>query len=182
MEILKLLTLNEVVAQTVTFLLLLFILRAFLWKRVLGILDERKKKIASEFKAIEDGKKDIERLKTDYENRIGAIEESARARIDEAVGEGNTISAKYIVVRRQKTTACTVLAMIARNELKISIGTAFNPKPDTIASRMSSPQILLLKRRERLMGRTSMAMMFKKNIRRGMTTEKARNPLGLSII
>lgn len=91
MEILKLLAFNEVVAQTISFLILLIILRAFLWKRVLKTLDDRKERIASEFKTIEDGKKDIERIKADYENRIGAIEETAKERIREAVGEGNKI-------------------------------------------------------------------------------------------
>ena len=91
MELLKLLSANEIVAQVINFLLLLFLLRIFLWKRLLKLLDDRRERIASEFKKIEDNKKEIEGLKAEYEAKIGSIEEVARKRILEAVSEGKNI-------------------------------------------------------------------------------------------
>ena len=83
---------NEVIAQVLGFLLLLFLLRIFAWKRILGLLDERKARIASEFKKIEDAKAQIEALKSDYGLKLDKIEEVANLKIDEAIAEGKKIT------------------------------------------------------------------------------------------
>ena len=70
MELLKLLSTSEIVAQILGFLLLFFLLRAFAWKRLLALLDERKARISSEFQKIEETKAALERIKTDYESAI----------------------------------------------------------------------------------------------------------------
>jgi len=88
MELLKLLSTSEIVAQTIGFLLLLFLLRLFVWKKILGLLDARKERIAAEFKHIEETKEGVKQLKADYESRLSVIEEEARKKIQEAVAEG----------------------------------------------------------------------------------------------
>ncbi|HOW36503.1 MAG TPA: F0F1 ATP synthase subunit B [Candidatus Omnitrophota bacterium] len=92
MELLKLLSANEIVAQLICFLLLFFILRAFAWKKFLKILDDRKERIASDFRSIEEAKAEIARIKADYDTRLNTIEETARARIQEAVSAGQALS------------------------------------------------------------------------------------------
>ena len=62
MEILKLLSANEIVAQILSFLLLLAILRIFAWKRLLKLLDDRRESIALEFRKIEDAQSAATRL------------------------------------------------------------------------------------------------------------------------
>ena len=84
MELLKLLSASELVAQIITFLLLLGLLRVFFWRRILKILDDRKARIASEFKNIEEAKKEIAGLKSDYETKLSSIEEIAKAKLREA--------------------------------------------------------------------------------------------------
>ena len=56
MELLKMLSASEVFAQILSFFLLLFLLRKFAWKKILGLLDQRKEKITSDFKEIENNK------------------------------------------------------------------------------------------------------------------------------
>lgn len=92
MELLKLLSANEIIAQVISFLILLFLLRKFAWKRILKILDERKEKIASEFKKIEDTQLEIGKLKNDYEAKLVGIEDAAKIRIQEAIEEGKKAS------------------------------------------------------------------------------------------
>ncbi|MDP3789718.1 MAG: F0F1 ATP synthase subunit B [Candidatus Omnitrophota bacterium] len=92
MELLKLLSANEIVAQILTFFLVLWLLRAFMWKRLLRLLDERKERIASEFKAIEDAKSEISGIKAAYDGKIALIEEEAKKRMHEAVAEGAKIT------------------------------------------------------------------------------------------
>ncbi len=63
-----------------------------MWKRLLRLLDERKERIASEFKAIEDAKRDVAGIKAAYDGKIALIEEEAKKRIHEAVNEGAKIT------------------------------------------------------------------------------------------
>lgn len=91
MELLKMLSANELVAQIIGFLILLFLLRIFAWKKVLGLLDKRKELIASEFKKIEDTKNDIEKMRLDYDAKLASIEQAAKHKIHEAVNESKVI-------------------------------------------------------------------------------------------
>lgn len=92
MELLKLLSANEIVAQIVSFLVLFFILRAFVWEKILKLLDSRKERIADEFKKIEDTKLEIEALKSGYQDKLNIIEESARNMIKEAAKEAGVLA------------------------------------------------------------------------------------------
>jgi F-type H+-transporting ATPase subunit b len=55
-------------------------------------LDDRKNKIASEFKKAEDLQSETIKLKADYEQRIKGLEDSARVKIQEAVQEGKRVA------------------------------------------------------------------------------------------
>ena len=87
MELLKLLNTNELVSQIICFLLLLAILRVFLWKRFLDILDKRREKISSEFGRIEEAKELVSNIKSEYEKKIAEIDAEARLKIQEAMAE-----------------------------------------------------------------------------------------------
>lgn len=84
-ELLKLLSTNEIVAQIVCFLLLFFILRAMVWKKILVLLDQRRETIAAEFTQIETIKADLARIKTGYEADIAALDAVAAKKIQDAV-------------------------------------------------------------------------------------------------
>lgn len=92
MELLKLISTNEIIAQIVSFLIIFFLLRHFLWGRLLTVLDARKKKIASELNNIEETKSQLAGIKHDYEQRISSIDEEARRRIQEAVEQGRKLT------------------------------------------------------------------------------------------
>ncbi|MFA5118560.1 MAG: F0F1 ATP synthase subunit B [Candidatus Omnitrophota bacterium] len=91
MELLKLLSGSEIVAQVLSFLLLLFVLRSFAWKKILALLDQRKERIAAEFKNIEDTKVDMARIKAEYEAKVNGIEAIAKLRLQEAIVDGRKI-------------------------------------------------------------------------------------------
>lgn len=88
MELLKLLSRNEIVAQIITFLILLFLMKRFAWKPFLKVLDDRRERIASDFRKIDETKTEVEKLRLDYEARLSSIEAEAKARIQAAVEEG----------------------------------------------------------------------------------------------
>lgn len=121
MELLKLLSGNEIIAQTVCFLLLLVILRTFLWGRFLKLLDARRERIASEFKAIDDAKAAADKIKNDYDQRIAKIEEEAREKIQEAVIDGKKAA---LEIREKAQEDAEGLFEKTRENIKVEVAKA----------------------------------------------------------
>lgn len=92
MELLKLLNLNEIIVQIISFLILLFVLRIFAWDRILSILQQRRERIVNEFNAIEEAKTGAARLKREYESRLEEIEQKSRELINKAIEDGRRIT------------------------------------------------------------------------------------------
>jgi len=87
MEILRLLSASEIVAHVVCFLILLAILKALVWKRLLGLIDKRRERIASEFRNIDAARAVVDKMTAEYNAKLKAIDETAKSRIREALGE-----------------------------------------------------------------------------------------------
>ena len=94
MELLKMLSASEILAQVLSFFLLLFLLRIFAWKKILGLLDQRQEKISSQLGEIEDTKLEIAKLKKDYESKISNIASEAQAKINQAVEQAKAVTAQ----------------------------------------------------------------------------------------
>lgn len=86
------LEIQQILTQAIGFLVLLFILKKIAWKPLLSLLDERREKISSEFRNIEQTKSELSRLEQDYKARLAEIEAQARQKIQEAISEGQKIS------------------------------------------------------------------------------------------
>ena len=91
-ELLKLLSASQIVAQIVSFLILLFVMRLFVWKRFLNILDSRKERISAELRSISEAQAEAARLKAECEQALSNIEENAHASIQKAVSEGRMMA------------------------------------------------------------------------------------------
>jgi len=83
---------GQVITQIIGFLLALFILKRFAWKPLLGILEERRSKIKSEYDKIDEEKNIVKGLSSDYEAKLKDIEGLARQKILEAAKEGQQMS------------------------------------------------------------------------------------------
>ncbi|MCX5704085.1 MAG: F0F1 ATP synthase subunit B [Candidatus Omnitrophica bacterium] len=92
MELLKLLSANELVAHTVSFLILLLLMRIFVWDRVFKMLDKRKEKIASDLSKIEKDKENAANIKVEYEARLRLVGIEAQKLIQAAAQEGRKIT------------------------------------------------------------------------------------------
>ena len=92
MDLLKQFSTNEIFAQIVGFLLLLFLLRAFAWKKLLKLLDDRRERIASEFKKIEDTQAEIAKLRAEYDKKLSDIDETSRTKIQEAMARAKQLA------------------------------------------------------------------------------------------
>jgi F-type H+-transporting ATPase subunit b len=82
-----------VLTQILGFMILLWVLRSLAWRPLVGLLEERRRKIAGEFEEADRRKADADSLKARYEQDLKGIEAQARQRILEAVTEGQRVAA-----------------------------------------------------------------------------------------
>ena len=72
------------IAQILNFLVLVFVLAKFVYKPVLGIMEERKNKIAIELETAEKAKNDAEAVKAEYAAKLADARQEAQAIIENA--------------------------------------------------------------------------------------------------
>jgi len=82
------------ITNIVGFLLLLFVLKKTAWRPIVELLDRRREEITSGYAKIDDMQKELDALKSDYENRLRGIEEMARDKTSQAVEEGRKAAAE----------------------------------------------------------------------------------------
>ncbi len=85
---------REVATHAVAFTAAVLVLRRYAWRPILKLLDERREKIAGEFLQIDREKDAAAKLKSDYEAQLRTIDAQARAKLQEAVGEGQKVAAE----------------------------------------------------------------------------------------
>lgn len=115
------LDLGLIVTQIIGFLLALWILKAFAWKPLLKMLDDRKQKIISDIKEAENIKSDANRVLDEYQSKLRDIETEARSRIQEAVSDGNRIASE---IREQAREESRQILARSREELTRDIAKA----------------------------------------------------------
>ncbi len=85
-------SLQQLLTHAVGFLITVWILKRFAWGPLLALLEERRNKIAEEFRTIEEEKKKVDQLAADYEAKLRDIDAERRAKLVEAVNEGKKIA------------------------------------------------------------------------------------------
>lgn len=98
MEIVKEFGINPIllIAQIVNFAILLFILQKLLYKPILKVLDERKKKIAKSLKEAEEIEKRLEKTNIEQEQILDRAKSEAAGLIKEAKEEAKALAEKTI--------------------------------------------------------------------------------------
>jgi len=74
----------NIIFDVVNFLILMYLLHRFLYKPVLGIIDERREKIQDDLERARRERKKAEEYRSEYEDRLAGAEEEAREIIDRA--------------------------------------------------------------------------------------------------
>jgi len=94
---------REVATHAVAFTAAVLVLRRFAWKPILNLLDERRERISEEFRSIDRGKEEAAKLKEEYEMQLKAIDAQARAKIQEAVSDGQRVSGEIKEAARRES-------------------------------------------------------------------------------
>jgi F-type H+-transporting ATPase subunit b len=132
---------SQVLTHLVGFLIALFILKKYAWGPVLQMLDDRRQKIADEFADIETQKQQTEALLREYEERLRKIEDEARARINEAVTEGQKVAAEIKANAQEDAKRITLRA---KSELERDVDRArAQLKEDMVTMTLGATERLL---------------------------------------
>ena len=83
---------KQVLTQILGFLIFLFLIRRFAWGPVLQMLEDRKAKIAGDLAEAEGKKKEAADLRAKLDQELRTIDQQARAKIQEAVGEAQRMA------------------------------------------------------------------------------------------
>jgi len=87
---------KAVIIQAVGFLILLFVLKKYLFGKISAMIKERSEGIKSAYTKIDDDRLVAERLKGEYQKKISDAETEVARRIQEAVNEGSRVSEEII--------------------------------------------------------------------------------------
>jgi len=141
MELLKLLSIHELIIQLVCFFAVLFLLKKFVWGKVLTFLDERKQKIKQEFDGIEQTKVEIAQIKKTYETHMQEIEATAKNRIQAAIEEGYKLNEE---IRKRAEKEAEKIIDSARDAVQYEVIKARNALKDTIVDMtLNATQMML---------------------------------------
>jgi F-type H+-transporting ATPase subunit b len=95
------------ITQMLGFLIVFWVLRRYAWGPLMGMLEERRMRIATEVQTTEKLRREAEALKAEFENQLRNIEAQARQRIQEAVAEGQTVAEEIKAAAHTEAQAIT---------------------------------------------------------------------------
>ena len=85
----QLINLPLLLSSAIGFGIMFWVLYKFLWKPVLGIIDERRESIETAFAEVDQAKEEVAQLKAEYEAKLKQINAEAQAKLQEAIDRGN---------------------------------------------------------------------------------------------
>ena len=85
-----------VIAQVINFLILVWLLKKFLYKPILNAVNQREKKIKDQLKDAEDKKANAQKEKDDFKKKNEDFDQQKKSLIDKAVADANTEKQKLI--------------------------------------------------------------------------------------
>jgi F-type H+-transporting ATPase subunit b len=113
--------LTELLTQIVGFLIAVWILKKFAWKPIMGMLEQRREKIKTDLKSAESIKEDAAGILANYQKKMKDIDAMARAKIQEAITDGNKVAGE---IRVQARAEAKEIISKAREELSRDIARA----------------------------------------------------------
>lgn len=135
---------QEVITHAVGFTAAVLVLRRYAWRPILGLIDERRGKIQSAFDSIDREKHTNDELRAEYQQQLRSIDAQARAKIQEAVTEGQKVASEIRDHARQE--ARDVMAR-ARQEIETEHAKAeIALKEDLVGMAMSAAEKVIRSR------------------------------------
>ncbi len=117
------LELSQIITNIIGFLIALWLLKKFAWRPLLSTLEQRRQRIKSDLESAENRKKEMDKLSAEFEEKLRGIDAIARARIQEAIVEGNKMAAeiKESARRESREIVAKARAELARDIAKAKV-------------------------------------------------------------
>jgi F-type H+-transporting ATPase subunit b len=102
LDILNTLGINfkSIIIQGVGFLILLFVLKKFLFGKISAMIKARTDEVKNTYEKTEKDRVEAERLMLEYQKKLAEAEDTAARKVQDAINEGNRISEE--IVKRAK--------------------------------------------------------------------------------
>ncbi len=132
---------QQLLTHAIGFLITVWILKRFAWGPLLSLLEERRNRIAGEFKDIEQEKAKVDELTAQYQSKLKDIDAERRTRLVEAVNEGKRIAEEVKASARDEAQEIRAKAKvdIERDIAKAKI----QLKDDMIAMTLSATERII---------------------------------------
>ena len=104
------------VAQFVSFAVLVVVLRVYLYHPIEDILRQRSEQIANSLSSAETHKAQAESLRKEYEVRLASIADEARARLEQAVKDGEMARQRLL-----ENTQAEIRELHARSDAQLAL-------------------------------------------------------------
>jgi len=135
--------LPQLVTHAVGFLITFLLLKKYAWAPLLKLMEDRRNKIADEFKAIEDEKVKVDSLTAEYEGKLKDIDTERRQKLVEAVDEGKKIAEE---LKAQGNEAKPITEK-AKSEIERDVAKArVALKDDMVAMTMTATEKIIMER------------------------------------
>jgi F-type H+-transporting ATPase subunit b len=102
--------LQQILTHALGFLIVLWLLKRYAWKPLLALMEERRTRIADEFKKIEQQHTKVDELTAEYHGKLKEIDAERRVKLVEAVNEGKKIAEEIKVAARDEARDITAKA------------------------------------------------------------------------
>lgn len=116
--------------SVVNFLALFLLLRRFLWKPVLEILEQREKEVAASLAAAENARGEAVHMKADYERRLAEAQRQAEERVARVIREAEELGAE---LRSRAEAEAKALLERAQQEIRVEKERALTELRDQVA-------------------------------------------------
>ncbi|MFO0792930.1 MAG: F0F1 ATP synthase subunit B [Candidatus Brocadiaceae bacterium] len=99
-----------VIVQGIGFLILLFVLKKFLFGKISAMIKARADEVKNTYEKTEKDKADAERLRIEYQRKLAEAEAEAARRVQEAINEGNRMSEELVKRAKEEVDMIRVKA------------------------------------------------------------------------
>lgn len=99
-----------VIVQGIGFLILLFVLKKFLFGKISAMINARTDEVKNTYEKTEKDKAEAERLRLEYQSKLAEAESEAARRVQEAINEGNRFSEELVKRAKEEVEQLRVKA------------------------------------------------------------------------
>lgn len=130
-----------VIIQALGFLILLWLMKKFLFGRIQGIMQKRREEVVEGYERNERARQELEELKQNYEARLANIESEATQKMEQMVKEAQELAQEILTTTRQEADEMRERAIYDINQEKKKALTEIRDEVVTLSMELTTKMI-----------------------------------------